>query len=235
MASLAAGFVDKIFAYYDRNDDKFLSPQEAARVPAPQVFAQGFNLLFSGRGGRGNVNFAQMDTNKDGKVSLDEFRAYARTSGFSPVQVMVMPPSGTAQQLTDAFYKHVNAKNDGKLTKADLAAAWLKLSKLDVDEAEIVTAQELRSQRMNPYQCEAVQAYDGMNRPQQQPQSPFVALPAGGTDAAVTALMARLDAEKRTLVPGTELRFGAGIPKVARDALRNAEVEYVLAQPVDLN
>jgi Ca2+-binding EF-hand superfamily protein len=230
-------FVDKIFAFYDRNNDKFLSPQEAARVPPPQVFGQGINLLFNGRGGRGNVNFAQMDTNKDGKVSIDEFRAYARQSGFSPVSVLVLPPSGAAQQLTDAFYKHVNTKNDGKLTKADLAAAWEKLSRLDADEDEIITAQELRAQPMNPYAAEPVAVYGGMGGPQQIQQSPFIALPAGGTEAAVAALMARFDAEKRSFVPGTEMRFGAGIPKVARDSLRNAEVEYLrafLAQPVDL-
>src|SRR5262249_52592698 len=158
----------------------------------------GFNLLFNGRGGRGNVNFAEMDTNKDGKVSMEEFRAYARKTGFAPVQVMVLPPSGAAQQLTDAFYKHVNTKNDGKLTKSDLAAEWLKLSKLDTDEDEIVTAQELRAQPFNPYAGEAVQVAYAMGGPQQpQPQSPFIALPAGGTEAAVTALMTRFDAEKR--------------------------------------
>jgi Ca2+-binding EF-hand superfamily protein len=237
-ASLAwEAFVDKLFAWYDRNDDKFLSPQEVARVPNPQTFGQGFNLIFNGRGGRGNVNFAEMDTNKDGKVSLEEFRAYVRKSNFAPVQVAVMPPSGTAQQLTDAFYKHVNAKNDGKLTKADLAAAWSRLSKLDTDEDEIITAQELRAVPMNPYYAEPVQAYQNGMAPQQV-QSPFVALPTvGGTDAAVTTLMARFDTERKAFVAGTELRFGANIPQVAKDAMRKTEVEYLktfLAKPPDL-
>ena len=193
-ASLAwEAFIDKIFAWYDRNNDKFLSPQEAARIPSPQLFGQGFNLIFNGRGGRGNVNFAEMDTNKDGKVSIEEFRAYARKTGFNPVQVMVMPPSGAAEQLTEAFYKNVNAKNDGKLTKADLAAAWTRLSHLDADEDEIITAQELRAIPVSPYGEQVQVAYSGMIQPQQQIPSPFIALPqVGGIDAAVTTLMAPL-------------------------------------------
>src|SRR5712691_5331304 len=152
-------FIDKLFAFHDRNDDKFLSPQEAARIADPSMFAQGFNLIFNGRGGPRPNSFVEMDTNKDGKVSLEEFRAYARKKGFAPVQVTILPPSGAAQQLTDAFYKHVNAKNDGKLTKSDLSAAWAKLAKLDTDEDEIITAQELRAQPNNPYYAEPVLAY----------------------------------------------------------------------------
>src|SRR5258708_26676856 len=58
-----AAFIDKVFAYYDRNNDKFLSPQEVARMPHPSAFGQGINLIFNGRSARGNLSFAEMDTN----------------------------------------------------------------------------------------------------------------------------------------------------------------------------
>jgi Ca2+-binding EF-hand superfamily protein len=231
-------FIDKVFAFYDRNDDKFLSPQEVARMPNPAILSQGFNLIFNGRGQRGNPNFAQMDTNKDGKVSLEEFREFALKNGFGPVQVQILPPQPTAQQLTDAFYKHVNSKGDGKLTKADLAAAWTKLAPLDTDEDEVISTQELLARPSNPFYAEAVQAEYAMgSRPQQQ-SSPFIALPRDWTpDSAADAVLAALEREKVTLLPHTSMRFEASLPQFVRDTMRNAERDYIkgiLTRPTDL-
>lgn len=234
-------FVDKIFAFYDRNDDKFLSAQELVKVPNPNIYNQGFNLLFNGGGGRGNgPKLADVDTNKDGKVDKEEFRAYARKSGFGPVQVSILPPQQTAQQLTDAFYKNVNVKHDGKLTKADLLTAWQRLGKLDVDEDEIVSTQELLSRPANPYYAEETQVAYAMGGPQQQqpPPSPFISLPQNWTpEIAAEHVLGFFEREKAALMPHTLLRFDANTPKVVRDALRNSEKEYLktaLAQPADL-
>src|SRR5262249_9430564 len=125
-------FLDKLFAYYDLNGDGYLSPQEAAKLMPPNMYTQGFNLIFNGgRRGMGNqrINFVEIDTNKDGKISREEFGAYFRKSQFQPIQVQILPPNRQAEQYTDALYKHLNKKGDGKLTPAEMANAWSILLK----------------------------------------------------------------------------------------------------------
>ncbi|HEV3142816.1 MAG TPA: hypothetical protein VGZ47_02915, partial [Gemmataceae bacterium] len=150
-------FLDKLFAYYDINGDGYLSPQEASKVMPPNMYTMGFNLIFNGgRRGMGNqrVNFADIDTNKDGKISREEFGAYFRKSQFQPIQVQIQQPNRQAEQYTDALYKHLNKKGDGKLTCEDLKNAWPILLKLDNDEDEIITVQELMQKPSNPFYYE---------------------------------------------------------------------------------
>src|SRR5947209_1140691 len=83
-----------------------------------------------------NVRLADLDTNMDGKVTLDEFSAYYRRTGFGPFQVGIGPNQGASERLTDNLFKHLDLNKDGKLSKDEIGQASESLRKLDVDEDE---------------------------------------------------------------------------------------------------
>src|SRR5206468_8418880 len=105
---------------------------------------------------------------------------YFRRAGMGAVVVNVQPPNVQAERLTDALYKNLGAKN-GKLTQADLAAAWTRLQKLDQDEDEILTSQELLQRQNNPFYAQPVEVEYAYSAPRQMPRpsASFVAITPG--------------------------------------------------------
>ena len=87
--------------------------------------------------------FAEMDSNKDGKVTLDELKTYYRKNGFGPLQVQPDPEQGSAQVLTDALFKHLDRDKDGKLSKAELSQIEKTLAALDANDDDLLTPEEL--------------------------------------------------------------------------------------------
>lgn len=135
-------YLARVFAYADVNGDKVLTEAECQRLPQAQLLQ---NLLRGQISGdeNSNVALADLDTNKDGKVSLDEVKAYYRKSGFAAVQLVPDPEQFSAQALTDALLKHLNADQDSKLDQGKLAKAEKTLAALDVNEDELLTPEEL--------------------------------------------------------------------------------------------
>ena len=84
-----------------------------------------------------------MDSNKDGKVTLDELKTYYRKNGFGPLQVQPDPEQGSAQVLTDALFKHLDRDKDGKLSKAELSQIEKTLAALDANDDDLLTPEEL--------------------------------------------------------------------------------------------
>lgn len=236
-----AAFLDKIFTWYDRDQDKFLGATELNRLSNLSQLSQGFNFVFNGRpGGQQGPQIKDHDTNKDGKIDRTEFYALARKVGFAPLVVSIYPPNRQAEVLTDAFYKHVNLKNDGKLTKSDLAAAWNILRKLDHDEDELISNQELQQRPQQSYYAEEVQQaeYGGMPRtPQPQTPSPFIALPVSTPATVFPQLIQQLQLQKCTAPLVFGLPVAANLPKFVRDALQKIDHDALtawLGQPPDL-
>ena len=86
-----------VFRYLDRDNDGFLNKAEENGAPTlDQILNGGVSVGLGGGGGGGKGRPAQtepvaptladLDTNKDGKVSADELAAYYRKSGFVSFQ-----------------------------------------------------------------------------------------------------------------------------------------------------
>jgi Ca2+-binding EF-hand superfamily protein len=222
-------FVNKAFDYSDRNRDGFLDAKEIATMIPPYAFSQGVNFIFNGR--QQQIRLADLDTNKDGKVDRAEFANFFRR-GMGAVQVNVQPPNVQAERLTDALYKHLGAKN-GKLTKADLAAAWERLQKLDADEDEILTAQELLQRQANPFYAAQVVEFDYAygNRPQMPRQSAsFVALtPGEPANASAAKVLQVLQSARVPYLALTAIRTNSRVPGFVRTALQKLDAGTLAA------
>lgn len=136
-------YLKALFRALDRDGDGFLSPEEAARAPAPP-------LLLSGGWGANPAdpvhfafNFAVLDANGDGKVSPDELAAYYRDYGGGPLQAQVAGrPASRSRAASDILFQRLDRNRDGKLSREELAAAPGVMA-LDQDGDEMLTPEEL--------------------------------------------------------------------------------------------
>ena len=162
-------FIDQLFKYLDVNGDGVLDKKEAERTPPPALLLGGNQFGFRGIGGfaagDGRSMMSQLDTNKDGKVTRDELAAYYRRNGAGPFQFGGAPAGGrrarapgqaavilpgandtggsNAEALNEALFTLLDTNKDGKLSKEALARAPEILMKLDTNDDEVVSMNEL--------------------------------------------------------------------------------------------
>lgn len=119
-------FLDKLFAYFDRDSDGTLSEAEAKRIfalPLP--------------GGK------ELAPNFTGNVTPEEFRAFYRKHGFTPVTVAIQNAPQEVSALGDVLFHRLDRNGDGKLSASELRQATALLKRLDENEDEVLTAEEL--------------------------------------------------------------------------------------------
>jgi len=145
-------FMGKLFAHLDRNGDGVLSKAEALHVPPAQVL---FNNVPNFIGLRSKVPEA-LDKNRDGKITRAELADWYRAIGAAPLQIHRIPvqnlltdrvlganPLLSADLLNENFFRLLDTDNDGKLSRDELARAPDILHKLDLNEDETISVQEL--------------------------------------------------------------------------------------------
>lgn len=177
-------YAAKLFAQYDKNGDQGLDRQEV----------QAIQPLIKAANARETVAIADrweaVDLDPaDERISLDELTAYIDRVFGSTFLLTVKPLRGT--QSVDLF-PLLDLNRDGKLSRAELAAATQVLHKLDIDDDETFTIEELQPFR-NP------QAGQISNTPLSQTvEQPFLLLDDGDSKIrAVEQLLIRYGGKNR--------------------------------------
>jgi Ca2+-binding EF-hand superfamily protein len=132
-------FLDRWFDFYDRDGDGVLNPREAARIipiPLPGKKTAPFD-------------FAKADADRDGKVTRTEFRAYYRAAGFTPILAIAEPATLRDLQIADAIFRHLGPDSEGILSLERFQFAPALLRKLDENEDEALTPEEVLSAGVN--------------------------------------------------------------------------------------
>ncbi len=132
------------FAFLDRDGDGVLNAAEARRAPSPDQlllqFEDGFYTPPAGSGAR----FADMDADRDHKVTRAELAAYYRAAGVGPLRIVALRGRGPAEAaLTEALFARLDRDRDGKLSLEELSAAPGLLRTLDHDDDEFLSPEEL--------------------------------------------------------------------------------------------
>jgi Ca2+-binding EF-hand superfamily protein len=138
----------RFFKFLDQNNSGGLDRVEASKAPTVQMMLQFFGgnpgVVLSGTVPE-KVPFADMDTDRDGKVTLEEFKDFYFRSGAGPVVVQVAAASydpAALDPLTDIVFNLIDTNRDGKLSRAELEAAE-KLMRFDNNDNELVGQREL--------------------------------------------------------------------------------------------
>lgn len=125
-------FLDRLFTHFDRDANGTLSEEETGRVvPLPVV------------GGEAKPDFAKMDADRDGKVTAGEFREFYRSAGFTPVVVVVAPPSVRSLEVAEALFAALDRDGDSTLSAKELKAAPDLLRRFDENEDDELSEEEL--------------------------------------------------------------------------------------------
>jgi Ca2+-binding EF-hand superfamily protein len=204
-------YLGRLFADLDRDGDGALGKAEASRAPAPDFLHSFLHGTLNLGAAAGTVSFDKLDADGDGRVSRREFAAYYRRIPFDRPRVVVVPDRGKQAALTDAPFRLLDRDGDGKLSKEELSGAAASLRKVDLNEDEWITPEELLLHRSTGAEV----------REDATPQTTaFMPLEAGGpSEEQVRLVLGRyrdkLDAKRLTELiagpPGLELtvRLGA--------------------------
>ena len=141
-----ATWIDSVRALHaslDRNGDGKLSIKEAD----PTIVAA---LVRLATGAPAATKLAEVDVNpKDGIVSVDELAEALRPT-LGPFQLLV---ARQAVGRTDALFEQLDRDKDGQLTRTELSVITGSLRPLDLDDNEMISADELE-----PYNDRALAA-----------------------------------------------------------------------------
>jgi len=190
-------FMDRVFRWFDKDNNGSLSPAEAARLPQPNLLMSQLQGGIGGNGGNATP-FASLDANKDGKVSPAEFRNYYRSQGMSPLRFSINNnEASTAKQINTAIYKRLDKNGDARLTEEEVGRLTKLLRQLDENEDELLTAAELNTEGNQQNQYGFAVPFSGPMRAPAAPDTGLIELRPGTPRASlVPMLMGRYDANK---------------------------------------
>ncbi len=217
-------YSDYMFRQLDSDDDSSLSDQEARQIRAIGSWAEKAMVL--------GDRWVEIDVEpRDAKISADEFSAYFNAAVGQPFTLTATPER--AEQTVRLFVR-LDVDGNGRLTANELKTAARTLRKLDLDDDETYSIEELQPYP-EPLQEESSQSTDGEVGGRR-----FVALGAGAAiepvveellrrfDKAAGMPDGRLDAQEMGLGETALLPFDSD----GDDALNATELADFLRNPV---
>jgi Ca2+-binding EF-hand superfamily protein len=182
--------VRAIHASLDRDGDGTLKAEEADK----DAFAAIVRLA---AGATATPPRGELDVRpKDGVVSIDEL-SYALQAALGPFRVQV---GRLASGRTDALFDHLDRDKDEQLTKPELAAIAGSLRRLDLDDNEMIGADELEPFR-SPMAVQAANLPGRRAAPMASP--PVVETVAGESSLRVARVLLKKYDKGRGEGPGT--------------------------------
>src|SRR5262249_34134444 len=141
--------VRHLFDYLDVDGDGKLSRTELGRAPSADQWRQ---LTRAARDLEPDAAppFAALARGKD-HVSFADLSAFYRGSTAGPLLGDYQWPTRKGDPLSDRLFALLDRNGDGKLSRAELLDAPAQLSRLDLDNDEMVTAGEIMDFRGGYY------------------------------------------------------------------------------------
>jgi Ca2+-binding EF-hand superfamily protein len=136
-------YLDRLFAFFDRDGDGYLDKDEAARIFTPMQMQQLFDGQFALVHNQAPPPLSMLDLDEDRKLSKAEFFAYYRKFDAGPVSVNSNFGQPIDDPLSQALFAALDTDGDGKLSAAELAAAPTTLHRLDIDDDEMISPGEI--------------------------------------------------------------------------------------------
>jgi Ca2+-binding EF-hand superfamily protein len=158
LKAVRADHAARLITQYDRDGDKLLDREEAKGIPPLVTSARASETIsIADRWEAVDIDPA------DDKVSLGELAAYIDRVFGSTFELSMKPQRAT--QSVDLFAV-LDLNRDGRLSRAEIDAATLALHKLDLDDDETFTIDELQPYR-NPQlpQAPPVPGNQGTDQP----------------------------------------------------------------------
>jgi Ca2+-binding EF-hand superfamily protein len=201
------GYFKALFDQLDHNRDGVLTKEEVDIAPHFQFLQQHLQGQIGIRQpGQQKVTLADMDTNKDGKVSPEEFTDYYRRNNFTALRFFTGSNAQNTDRINDAILKHLGVEKDGKLTSELVAKAPEVFLRLDRNEDEMITADELAPQQNRNVRGFVV-AVPGMGGPRQGPPDTGVIdlVPGQPFDGPAQRLLTYYDKDKNGKLSRAEI------------------------------
>ena len=136
-------FLPLWFEYLDRDGDGRLSEAEFKVAPSPEQVCEQWRAGLYPRLGVAGADFKAADADGDGSLSRAELERSYRLGGAGPATVVRAERRNDLAPLTAALVALLDRDRDGQLSKEELASAAVALGRVDLNEDEMVTPEEL--------------------------------------------------------------------------------------------
>jgi Ca2+-binding EF-hand superfamily protein len=139
-------FLRGLFRFLDRDGDGTLSKAEARNAPVPLVSLDGagiedVHVAFS---------FSALDRDGDGRVTPGELADYYADFEYDALSDLVETPTPARARPAGLLFAKLDTDGDGKLSLLEIAASAKLLARLDLDEDDLITPEEVQGRPVNP-------------------------------------------------------------------------------------